>query len=633
MFGPRKSPEVVAGCEGGIAGAASGTPPRGLSLGRIGAARVHGLALEDLMMKKSWVHALVMASALLGAVVVGCHADADDPAGQAGELTDPVRRNNAVTNIARLYSGALERASGDRNAEPAAGVRNATIVQLNDCYMQNGAIDPGTGLQMLSILSDMRDVRSLPSLTKALDWRPEISEEHAITAARTLQHIELDEAQKGEVITALSAALSRVSQARGVDNRMRIEFTRALGRTHDARATPALAEVALRQSENQSFLINRVAAEELARSGDPAAIPTFIRALYIFAPNQPAMRMQDLGAQGLVRIGRASLQPLLDTLAGNNVEANQLATQLIATIRQQGPAGAAAAEQMSVESLVAGEASLALGQLGFREAIDPLIRETQQLDEGERADSAETDETDKYRINSAIFALCEIPREESDNERVRAAVLAAYARLTDSALRQQLTVNFQHLGDPALIPFFLQTAQRPSRTDAGDEVLRAFALGAAMLIANNTEIAPARAIYEAESGSDLRAVLAENSLGGDVEPLLAATAECDADLACWTRKLGDSNVTVARKAAYMVARYGRGNAEAIQALIGQVGHREIAVRLDVLHALDAIAVDGSPAAVARIEELKTAEEGRAIWNRTGQNAMAVAARLTARQAH
>ena len=52
----------------------------------------------------------VLASMLIitvGLALWGCHADPDDAAGQAGELTDPVRRENALRNIQRLYSAAL----------------------------------------------------------------------------------------------------------------------------------------------------------------------------------------------------------------------------------------------------------------------------------------------------------------------------------------------------------------------------------------------------------------------------------------------------------------------------------------------------------------------------------------------
>ena len=37
----------------------------------------------------------------------------------------------------------------------------------------------------LNLLLEMQDPRSLPAFTKALDWRAEVSEQHAITAAQS----------------------------------------------------------------------------------------------------------------------------------------------------------------------------------------------------------------------------------------------------------------------------------------------------------------------------------------------------------------------------------------------------------------------------------------------------------------
>src|SRR5262245_984830 len=47
-----------------------------------------------------------------------CHASPDDPAGQAGELADPVRREFALGNLTRLYGKVLTDNKSDRNAGP-----------------------------------------------------------------------------------------------------------------------------------------------------------------------------------------------------------------------------------------------------------------------------------------------------------------------------------------------------------------------------------------------------------------------------------------------------------------------------------------------------------------------------------
>ena len=547
------------------------------------------------------------------ALAIGCHADPNDPAGQAGELSDAVRRENAIANLHRLSPAAGARAAGDRTAQGPRAVADVTVERLTATYVEHPE-DMQNGLRILDLLVEMRDPRSLPALTKALEWRPEVSEEHAIRAARVLQQIELDDAQKGEVVAAISTALRAVRQNRGVDNRMRIEFLRALGTIGDARATPVLEEVLLRQAETQDFLINRLAAEQMGRIADPASAPALIKALYLFGANNPAMRMNDVAGQALVRIGRPALEPLLATLRGENAEANQIAAQYIAAVRQR---DAAAAGQMSQQSIISNEASFALGQLGFREAIDPLIAETQAGGTGALSPQ------DAGRVMGAAIALVSINREESDTQRIRDALLAAYNRV-ELPSQMQLLVGMQHFMDPGLLPFLLQKAQRPRRVEDEIPDQRVLAYRAYAFLANAEEIAALQALQRSEPEGITRDAWA------DFDPMIAATTECNQDLACWQRKLTDSSGLVARKAAYMVARYGRGNAEAIAALVGQLGHSDSEVRGEVLYALDYAASSGSPEAIARIDELGQQEQGRAIWSRTESLARAIQARLQAR---
>lgn len=584
------------------------------------------------------VRGMLAVALLVGAT--GCHADENDAAGQAGELGDAVRRENAIANISRLYTTALAHANGDRTAEEPAHIVDVTIVQLTQCFVDHPEDVTGRNA-IVSLLGEMRDVRSLPALIAALDWRAEVSEEPAIGAARTIATLTLDDAQKGEVITAIGAALQRVTQNRGVDNRMRIEFLRALGNIGDPRGTAAVSRTMLLQSENQDFLINRLACEQLGRIADPTSVPAMIQALYLFGPTNPGLRMNDMASMGLVRIGRPALQPLIDTLQGNNAEANQIATQYIAAVRQRDEAAAA---QMSVGSIVAGEAAYALGQLGLRDAIDPLIAQTNQIDEGESPTSIEEDASDEAHMASAALALVSINRDEADSQRIRDALINVYNRMNPEARpghasRAQLLVAFQHLNDPGLLPFLLQRAQPAARGQEDDPNIRILAFRAYALMANGTEIANLERIVAAEPEGDSRdgfldviGDLAAGSTTDASRPVFAAAHECDQNVTCWAGKLTDSNSWVVRKAAYMLARYGRGNDAAITALVGQLGTTDEEGRGEILYALDFCATQGSAAAVARIDELHTQEQGRAIWAHTESLFLAVQARLGARAA-
>ncbi len=582
-------------------------------------------------------------AALLMLGVVGCHADENDPAGQAGELTDAVRRENAIANLSRMYTTALAHANGDRTAAEPMHIADVSVQQLSQCFIDHSEDVTGR-TAIMALLGEMRDVRSLPALVAALDWRPEISEEQAIGAARTIATLNLDDSQKGQVITAIGTALAAVRQARGVDNRMRIEFLRALGTLGDHRGTEAITHTMLLQSENQDFLINRLACEQLGRLSDPAAVPALIQALYLFGANNPAMRMNDMASMALVRIGRPALQPLLDTLAGNNTQANQIATQYIAAVRQR---DADAAAQMSVDSIVSGEAATALGQLGLREAIDPLIAETQKTAEGERPGAIEENAQVEGHMMSGALGLVSINREDSDTPRIRDAIVSVFNRLNPVSRpghgsRQQLLIALQHFNDAGSMPFLLSVAQplpRGQAVDSDSIARRILAFRAYALMANDAEAANLEHILSAEPEGDVRdglldvvGDLADGSTSDSSRPIFAAAHACNADATCWAGKLTDSNSWVVRKACYMLARYGRGDAAAITALVGQLGNSDEEIRGEVLYALDFVATNGSPEAVARIDALHTAEQGRSIWAHTESLFLAVQARLAARAA-
>jgi hypothetical protein len=558
----------------------------------------------------------VVLSVFLSSVLLAlaaCHADDNDAAGQAKELADPVRRQHAMANLMRLYTKALADKSGNRDDAAVKGLADAIIQPLVDTYIQHPEDNPNR-TAILNLLREMRDVRALPALKEALKWRAEVSEEQAISAAQTIQQTPFGEDKKPEVVGALADALSSVDGARPVDNRMRIEFIRALGNMQHPAATDALVAVAARQSENQNFLINILAFEQLAKIRAESSVPALVKGLYLFDTKAPQRRANDVAALGLVGVGRPALQPVLDALAGNNADANAIATQYLAAVRAANPQ---AADMMDVRMIVAGDATYTLGELGMPEAFDALLAETNVSDDTNEATKAISG---ARRLGGAI-GLARLHRRPGDTDRIRTAMQSVYEK-ADKQTRMQVLRAMQHLMDPGVQPFLLNIAKSPE-----DELpdLRVIALNAFSMFANGAEAVQARAVIEREPGADdggFKTLFTEQN-----DKALRVAAECNEDVACYIRKLGDRDGAVAQKAAYMLARYGQNNAEAITALIAQVGNSDAKVRGDVLYALDHCADAGSAAAVARIEELQRVEEGRAIWNQVKTLALATASRL------
>ena len=557
------------------------------------------------MRKLAW--SMVLSVAMSATILVACHAAEDDPSGQADELKDPVRRQNAIRNLQKIWSKALQDSDSDRSSAGVQAVLDATVEKIAAAYVEN-RMDNQNGLAMLDLLKEMRDPRAIPALKEALDWRAEVNEEHAIRAAQTIAVLDVPADKKDELAAALGVSLEKVRQARPIDNRMRVEMIRALGALETRAATPILTRVATAQVEEQNFLINRLAAQQLGQLADPAAVEPMIKALFLFAPNNPGMRMNDVAAETLVRIGRPSLEPLLALLRGENAEANAIAEAYIAAVRQRDEQ---AASQMSVQQVVGSEATFTLGALGFPEAYDALV--------------AETAAEDTFRKVNGSIALVRLNLSDAQVDQVREKLRVVYGSTSNDfegvAFKAQLIAAMRSLYDEGFLPFFLEQV---SNADLHPQV-RLEAVNAYALLASKTEMQALDQWMQRNTEDSYY----ENFRTTVAKPSEVAN-ECDVDLACYLGKMSDSDKDVVRKAAFMIGRLGQGNADAIARLTEKLAHTEIEVRLAALNALDRIATSGAPAAVAKIEELRTIEEGRAIWNQFSREALPVVARLLAR---
>ena len=549
------------------------------------------------------------AAVLIAALGLGCHAAEDDPEGQAAELSDPVRRENAIFNLKGIYTETLAANGGDRGSDDVKAVAELIVGPLTQAYLDFPE-DRINGLAILDLLYEMQDPRSLPALIEALNWRTEVSEDHAIRAAQTIQAMDVPPAERTKVIQALARSLERITDARPEDNKMRVSMIRALGSLRDKGATQILTSIATKQDEKQNFLINRLAAQQLGELRDAAAIPSLIKCLFLFAPNRPDLRMNDVAAEALILIGRPSLQPLLEVLAGKDATANAIAKHYIDAVKARRPD---LANKMTVRQVTGGEASFALGALGFSEALEPLLRE---------AASSDT----PRKLNAAI-ALVRIDVPAAQKEQVRSTLKKVYGELPKGyegiAMRGQLLAAIAHTYDAEMMPFIHnQVVDRKANPE-----LRLIAVQNYALLANKAEAAK---LSEATANEQPSEAGGYREKFEERQPLLDLAKECDSSVDCWVSKASSADNATARKGAYMLGRYARGKSEAIDALVGKLSSDDLGVRLSALMALDRIADKGSAAAVAKIDELRTREEGQSVWTRFRVEALPIQARLRSR---
>jgi len=553
-------------------------------------------------------------------VLVACHASDDDAAGLAGELEDPVRREHAITQLTKLYSKVLSDNDGDRSSGPVQEFHSAVAEKLSQTFIDN-RMDTQNTLAMLNLMVEMQEPSTLPALKEALDWRPEVSEEHAIRAAQAIRAMDVPDGEKAAVAQALGEAIDKVRQARPIDNRLRVEMLRTLGALETTAATPILTRVFSTQSETQPFMINYLAGHELGKLGDPEAVPELVKGLFVFDPTNLGNRLNSVATEALVRIGRPAYEPVLAVLRNQNEDARALAEGYIEAVRAQNEEMAA---NMSVQQQLSQEAAFVLGELGFRDAIQPLMQETQS--------------EDPNRKQNAAIALVRLNHQPGDVQQVRETLQRVFNEVGEAdhgiERQAQMLAAMQRLYDPELLDFFFRIAQN-------EEIHQALRL--------ESVIGYARLANEDELG---RLQTWMNSLDEDtkrdyeraVGPMMEVARECDEDVACYRGKLDEQirqgqpdpeaergrRRAVIEKAAFMLSRLARSDEESIAALIERLSDTDLLVRITALRAIDRIATEGSTAAVEKIDELREQEEGRNIWTRFKQEALPTQGRLAAR---
>lgn len=544
----------------------------------------------------------LLLSALLAAAL-GCHASEDDPSGLADELSDPQRRTHSIEHLIKLHDKALDGASGDRNAEAVKAVRDASIEKLNQAYLDNPH-DTQNRKHIIDLLANMRDARALPAFVEALNWRAEVNEDSAVTAAKAVTKLELSGADKKKVIDAVAAALTRISGKRGADNRMRIQFIQTLGHFQDPAAVPALLEVMTNQSDDQAFEINRLAAEQLGRLADPSTVPHLVRGLFLFDVNNPMKRMNDVAATGLVRVGKPSVKPLIDLLEDKNKDAHDLAARLLGTYRKEDPR---ALPGVTVQTLLNQEATFALGALGLEEARPALKKELEKEDYG-------------LRLNAAI-ALRRLPQTEAQANELIDLLMGlleqANGQEQAEAKQAQLVAQLRHTYADAVVPKLESVAKNADY----HPVVRLKAVEGVAMLGTEQELAGLSKWADAANKDPYQ----QNFINELKVPLREAKG-C-ADVACWVGKVKSDDKDIARKAAYMLGRLGRGNEAALKALVEELDHSALEARLAVVAALDHVAVHGSQEAVQKIDGLREKEEGQSMWTNFSREALPVQERL------
>ncbi len=127
----------------------------------------------------------VGAMTVMAGALAGCE-DEGKPEYYIKRLDDPALRPAAVKRLVQFYEDAMTRADKNRDDANVKALTDKVVPPLTKVYM-TGNLDDRTRLEVIKLLSDVRDLRAKDAWVKALkDYQPNSTEEEVKVAARAI---------------------------------------------------------------------------------------------------------------------------------------------------------------------------------------------------------------------------------------------------------------------------------------------------------------------------------------------------------------------------------------------------------------------------------------------------------------
>ncbi len=483
--------------------------------------------------------------------LTGCPEDPDDPKSWISKLDNPREQKEALRQLTRLKE----------KAEPAYDALAAKFKKSPDS-------------EVLRVIAKIRTEKAVELLAEQLDYSEETFD-NAIIAANGLQELaERDdkgrEAAKGAV-AALKKAASKKLSIRSRANVARIEAIKSLAAIKDPSSVDTLNEILETSADDQDFFINKTTAKVLAEFADPKSTKSLIRGLWMTGRGNDMFQECRLG---LVRIGEAAVEPLIETLQrkNTNVEAD-------------------AKKYKFVPGIIVQKAAILLGDLRSKKALPALIAELAKKDDGLGTGP------DGMPGVSGHQAVLQSLGQIGDPSATKTIIGVLSDGKRDPKHRAAAAEGLNMLGDASAMPILLQMAKTPFLTppknkdempelDTNKATLVAYAVTQFSRLTDKDESAVLEPIYKTIPADivDIKKYFETAIIRTKV------AAECKKDIACFDKYLAmpaDADAKVenspkAERAAFSLSRLGH---DAVPALKKYVGHKDTAVRSAVMFAL------------------------------------------------
>lgn len=464
---------------------------------------------------------------------------------------------------------------------------------------------PKIRAQIAVILGQLKDPSSVTALAEALDPSAGTDRPDANAAnkeiARALGDIGAPDAAK-PLVRLLKATR---------DNYVRMEAIAALGRLKDRAAVPLLCELA--ESEEVEALIAKKAVLALAEINDPAALPTYVRMMFVERGGKASHYPE--ASFAIFKLGAAAQDRVLRLLKGEDKELLDWAKE-----RKVDPAAVVAKAAQLESDLQDRRAAAAL--VGLLRYEDP------ERDHALEVRKSAADALGRMRAPEAQAPLAAMLGEE--NPAARSAYVRALVQLGDAGAAPKLAACAKQGSFGAREYCMLGLALLGAKSDAKS-------LGALLKEEPALFDKECKALSgEVDCAAEKQAIVAARlKIVEGYRKTLESAGGCSA-VKCLEEQLSSAEPTARERAAYELGR--RGSVSSIPALVGALQREakdevDLNPRFAAVCAIDWIASgnpDGRKLAAAEVDRLKAlvkSDEKRPLTQRIAEEVLRLATKL------
>lgn len=541
------------------------------------------------------------------AAIDGQGGDENDPMTHVNRLADATLRSGAVERLRELFERALTAYKNVRNGPKERQFLDVAVQPLAQ-HCVKGDFDKPTQSKVIALLSDARDVRGLPCLSKTLtEYEPDVVDNDVRVAARGVA------AMKGkDAAGSLFGVFKKVRASSPKAATMYRDVNEAVVALSDPSweepcigitAKPIQDKKDLNSYNDESYW-QLTCAQVLGNLRSEKAIPNLIKIM--LSPMK--VQVQSTAINALIKIGKPAVAPTLALLEGKSGDLVEYAKSeaLKAGVALDGNVSDVVRKEAAKAYFL--PAAVMLGSIGRPEAVAPMI-----------AQIGKTDEVGKVIVARELLKL---PISPASMKAVRDVYEKTSLTLTippgmgaRGALADQLGYTF----DSSVVPWIVKETLQQRGADEDLEEVRGNAFVLALKLAT-----PAQLVDLDKLGNQTASGGATIAQGyeKEVKVTKALLHHCGDDLNCYMSKLTDPTVHVGDrqfvgiKAAYMVGVLGTETTK--PTLIDLIPHiTGDAARFVVVQAIDHFSPKGDPAAAARLlgmlAEAEEQKNSQKVW--------------------